>query len=98
MCVMAAPISTPGNTRSMHSGNGLSYSAFDYSNISLNKNQIRAGDTLLIEVDVTNRGKMAGDEVVQVYVQHVGSAVNRPIKELKAFRARHDWRGPDGCG
>ncbi len=67
-------------------GYGLSYSTFDYSKISLSRNQLKTGETLLVKVDVTNRGKMAGDEVIQVYVQHVGSKVYRPHKELKAFR------------
>jgi beta-glucosidase len=37
-------------------------------------------------VNVTNTGKRAGDEVVQLYVQHLGSAVARPVKELKAYK------------
>lgn len=67
-------------------GYGLSYSTFKYSKVSLSRNQIKTGETLLVKVEVTNQGKMTGDEVLQVYIQHVGSTVDRPIKELKAFQ------------
>jgi beta-glucosidase len=40
----------------------------------------------MVSVDVTNSGKRAGDEVVQMYVEHVGSAVERPIRELRGYR------------
>jgi beta-glucosidase len=45
-----------------------------------------ASDTLTVRVDVTNTGKRAGDEVVQLYAQHVGSNVERPNKDLRGFR------------
>jgi beta-glucosidase len=39
-----------------------------------------------VTVDVTNTGKVAGDEVVQLYLHHLVSSVTRPVKELKGFR------------
>jgi beta-glucosidase len=39
-----------------------------------------------VSVDVKNTGKRAGDEVVQLYVKHIGSSVERPNKELRGFK------------
>jgi beta-glucosidase len=47
---------------------------------------LRAGGEITVSVDVTNTGKWQGDEVVQLYVKHLNSSVERPIKELKGFR------------
>ena len=66
-------------------GYGLSYTTFAYANLQLDQSELRAGDTLLATVDVTNTGAVAGDEVVQLYVAAHGSAVERAAKELKAF-------------
>ena len=67
-------------------GYGLSYTAFSYSNLTLDKDQIGMDGQLQISVDVTNRGKMAGEEVVQVYIGAQNSKVERHIKELKRFK------------
>lgn len=40
----------------------------------------------MVSVDVTNSGKRASDEVVQMYIEHVGSSVERPIRELRGYR------------
>jgi beta-glucosidase len=45
-----------------------------------------ADGKITVKVDITNSGKRDGDEVVQLYVKHLDSAVERPIKELKGFR------------
>jgi len=66
-------------------GHGLSYTAFKYSNLRLNKKSLNPNDTLTVKVDVTNTGKVAGKEVVQLYVHDVKSTFARPDKELKAF-------------
>jgi beta-glucosidase len=66
-------------------GYGLSYTTFNYANLQLDQASLRAGDTLLATVDVTNTGAVAGDEVVQLYVAAHGSAVERAAKELKTF-------------
>lgn len=66
-------------------GHGLSYTTFEYSNLKVSAEHIRDTDTLTVTVDVTNTGKMAGKEVVQLYVADKESTVIRPVKELKGF-------------
>jgi beta-glucosidase len=67
-------------------GFGLSYTTFDIGAPRLSAAQIAPDDSVRVSVDVRNTGKVAGDEVVQVYVRDVVSSVTRPVKELKAFR------------
>jgi beta-glucosidase len=67
-------------------GYGLSYTRFNYKNISVNKTKIDKTDSLTVSVDVTNTGKFEGDEVVQLYIQDVVASVTRPVKELKGFQ------------
>jgi beta-glucosidase len=67
-------------------GYGLSYTTFDYSNLVLNKQEIKDDETLVVSVDVTNTGKVAGQEIVQLYVHDVESSYFRPVKELKGFK------------
>jgi beta-glucosidase len=67
-------------------GHGLSYTTFEISPPRLSKATISAKDTASVEVDVTNTGTRAGDEIVQIYIQDLVSSVPRPILELKAFR------------
>lgn len=67
-------------------GHGLSYTTFEYAHLRSSATQLSPGDTLNVRVDVTNTGRRAGDEVVQLYVRHPHSAVTRPKKELKGFR------------
>lgn len=66
-------------------GFGLSYTTFEYSNLRLSTDAIKAGETVEVRVDLTNTGDRAGDEVVQLYVSYEGSAVERAVKELKGF-------------
>ena len=66
-------------------GHGLSYTEFAYSNLRLNAHSMRETDTLEVLVDVTNTGKLAGKEVVQLYVEDKESTMPRPVKELKGF-------------
>jgi beta-glucosidase len=66
-------------------GHGLSYTTFRYAGLRISAPSIGAGDTVMVSVDVTNAGARAGDEVVQLYVAHPGSSVERPVKELKGF-------------
>lgn len=66
-------------------GHGLSYTTFAYGEPRLNKESIKADDTLTISIDITNTGKMAGKEVVQLYVRPLQSKLVRPFKELKGF-------------
>ncbi len=66
-------------------GYGLSYTTFEYSNLTVDKDKMKDTDTLKVSVDVTNTGKMAGKEVVQLYVADKESTVIRPPKELRDF-------------
>ncbi|MFD2864846.1 glycoside hydrolase family 3 C-terminal domain-containing protein [Mucilaginibacter antarcticus] len=66
-------------------GHGLSYTSFTYSNLKLSAKQIKADGSITATVDVKNTGKVAGDEVVQLYVHDVAPSVKRPMKELRGF-------------
>jgi beta-glucosidase len=63
-------------------GFGLSYTNFKYDNLRLGTRRISAGQDLKITADVVNSGNRAGDEVVQLYVTHVGASVPVPIRSL----------------
>jgi len=67
-------------------GYGLSYTTFKYSNLRSTASTLPAGGEIAIRVDITNTGKRAGAEVVQLYAKHLGSQVPRPAKELKGFQ------------
>jgi beta-glucosidase len=67
-------------------GYGLSYTKFRYSNLRLEKAKIRTGGSVKVKVDVTNTGKMEGDEIVQMYIRDKFSSVTRPVKELKGVK------------
>ena len=66
-------------------GHGLSYTTFEYSNLTVEKERMKDTDTLRVTVDVTNTGAVAGKEVVQLYVADKESTVIRPVKELRDF-------------
>ena len=66
-------------------GYGLSYTTFEYGNIKLSKIQLKGDETLTASVTVTNTGKVAGEEVVQLYIQDPVASISRPVKELKNF-------------
>ncbi|HEX7424731.1 MAG TPA: glycoside hydrolase family 3 C-terminal domain-containing protein [Terriglobales bacterium] len=66
-------------------GHGLSYTTFAYSNLRTTSEQLRRDGEITVSVDVRNTGSRAGDEVVQMYIAHVNSKVERPIEELKGF-------------
>jgi len=66
-------------------GFGLSYTTFEYSNLRTSANSVDAAGEVIVSVDVRNAGTRAGDEVVEMYVKHLDSAVERPIKELRGF-------------
>ena len=66
-------------------GYGLSYTSFAFSNLKVSKETIKAGETLTVSVDITNTGKMAGDEVAQLYIHQKWGTDTRPMRELKGF-------------
>lgn len=66
-------------------GHGLSYTAFKYSNLKLDRERMTDEETLNVAVDIKNTGKTAGKEIVQLYVSPADCDVIRPAKELKGF-------------
>ncbi len=70
-------------------GHGLSYTQFEYGNLSIDKEQAGLDETLRVLLDVTNIGKVAGDEVVQLYTSDEYAEFPRPVKELRGFVRLH---------
>lgn len=66
-------------------GHGLSYTTYNYSAPRLSDTVMTKQGKVIVEVDVTNTGKMAGDEIVQLYIHQKVSSATRPVKELKDF-------------
>jgi beta-glucosidase len=66
-------------------GYGLSYTTFSYSNARVSAKNFKDVDGVTVTVDVTNKGKFPGKEIVQVYVHDQKSGLVRPQKELKGF-------------
>ncbi|WOH38176.1 glycoside hydrolase family 3 C-terminal domain-containing protein [Thalassotalea fonticola] len=66
-------------------GFGLSYTNYDYSNLIIANSELTENDSLRVSVTVTNSGKVAGDEVIQLYIGFANSAVDRPVKLLRDF-------------
>ena len=67
-------------------GFGLSYTAFDYSNLTVSPGTIDSAGTVTVAIRVKNTGARAGEEIVQLYVRQDVGSVTRPVSELKGFR------------
>ncbi len=67
-------------------GHGLSYTRFEYSSIRMSAHEIELGEAVTVSAEVANRGDVAGDEVVQLYVRDLVASITRPVRELKGFR------------
>lgn len=67
-------------------GHGLSYTSFAYNSITTNKETLEKNKEITVSVSVTNTGKRDGEEVVQLYVKSIESAIPQPIKALKSFQ------------
>src|SRR6185503_4613439 len=67
-------------------GYGLSYTTFEYANLKISPARIAPGEQARVTVTVSNTGKRAGDEIVQLYIRDLVSSVTRPVMELKDFR------------
>ncbi|WDF75823.1 beta-glucosidase BglX [Mucilaginibacter sp. KACC 22773] len=67
-------------------GYGLSYTTFGYSDVKLSKTTLKGNETLTATVTVTNTGKYAGEEVVQLYISDPVASISRSVKELKNFK------------
>src|SRR4051812_29130150 len=63
-------------------GFGLSYSKFKYDNMKLSTTRVNAGQGLQVSADVQNVGARGGDEVVELYVSHLGASLAAPIRSL----------------
>ena len=70
-------------------GYGLSYTTFDYSPVTLSTTQAKVGEPVTAKVTVTNTGKRAAEEVVQLYIRDMVALPVRPIKELRGFERIH---------
>ncbi len=67
-------------------GYGLSYTNFVYSELSLDRTMMHAGEKLRIQVTVTNTGEYDGEETAQLYIRDMVASITQPVKELKAFQ------------
>ena len=67
-------------------GYGLSYTKFDYSNITLDKKSMGKNGNITASVTVRNAGSKDGAEVVQLYIRDLVASISRPVKELKDFQ------------
>lgn len=66
-------------------GHGLSYTSFEFRNLSLGKQQVTTGEVVDVSLDVQNTGHMTADEVVQLYICDEYATTPRPVKELKGY-------------
>jgi len=86
-------------------GHGLSYTRFDYTDLTVDRDRIQPGDSVVVSVTVTNSGARTGEEVAQLYIHQRYGTAARPVRELKGFqrlrlaagesRAVHFTLGPD---
>jgi beta-glucosidase len=67
-------------------GFGLSYTNFVYSDLHVSKEKIRKNESVTVEVTLTNAGKMASDEVAELYLTHEGANDSEPLFALKGFQ------------
>lgn len=70
-------------------GFGLSYTSFQFSDMSIEKSILKKGDSTIVSCLVTNTGKRDGDEVVQLYIRDILSSVSQPVMQLKGFERIH---------
>jgi beta-glucosidase len=66
-------------------GHGLSYTSFEYGDLSINRKQAAVGENVDISLKITNSGSVAGDEVIQLYSCDEYASTPRPVKELKGY-------------
>ena len=66
-------------------GYGLSYTTFEITNLKLDRNRVRKGETVRVTVDVRNSGSRRGAEVVQLYIRDDVATVTQPVKQLRCF-------------
>jgi len=66
-------------------GHGLSYTSFDYSNLSISQDRVTPGEVVEVSLQIKNIGEVFGEEVVQLYVRDIFASSPRPSKELKGY-------------
>lgn len=74
-------------------GYGLSYSSFEYSNLTIDNSEIDKNESTTVHCKVSNTGNYDGDEVVQLYIKDLLASVARPVLELKGFQRIHLKKG-----
>jgi len=74
-------------------GYGLSYTSYSYDQLELSEQELRAGQSLEVRVNVKNSGGRAGTEIVQLYLNDVFSSLSTPEKTLKGYQRVHLERG-----
>jgi beta-glucosidase len=74
-------------------GFGLSYTTFDYNDLTITKQKILPGESTVVSFKITNSGNVDGDEVVQLYIKDLYASVARPVLELKGFKRVHLKKG-----
>ncbi|MDX5418379.1 MAG: fibronectin type III-like domain-contianing protein, partial [Hymenobacteraceae bacterium] len=67
-------------------GYGLSYNTYTYNNLKISSDKLATAGQLQVSIDVTNTGKYAGEEVIQLYTRDLVGSITRPVKELKKFQ------------
>ncbi len=67
-------------------GYGLSYTTFDYSGLKLSSTKIKSNETIKVSFQLKNTGKVAGEEVAQLYLKDKFGSVVRPVLELRDFQ------------
>lgn len=81
------------NTPLFPFGHGLSYTTFNYENLTLNGTSVPLDESVKVAVTVTNTGGYDGSEVVQLYIRDLVGSLVRPVKELKGFELVHLKKG-----
>ncbi len=74
------------NTPLFPFGFGLSYTSFEYSDLTLSKNEFSFNEKIEVTITIKNTGNFDGEEIVQLYIQDLVGSVTRPVKELKGFK------------
>ncbi|MDB5907613.1 MAG: bglX [Massilia sp.] len=81
----SAYIDSP-NTPRYAFGYGLSYARFAYQDLRVSRRKMSPAESITVSFSLTNTGKVAGEEVAQLYLRDLVSSVVRPLKELKGFQ------------
>lgn len=82
-----------GYTPLLPFGYGLSYTTFEYSNLSLSSSTMDLNGSITVKASIANKGNMDADEIVQLYTRDRVGSITRPVKELKGFKRIHLKKG-----